>query len=75
MEQTGAYQSQAATAHTQGETAEKAGTDTAEGFSAKAQQLASLGNDKVDRRPELLVGAAFCGGFVLARILKRLSNG
>ena len=29
---------------------------------------------RVDERPEIAVGAAFAGGFLLAMILKRLAN-
>jgi hypothetical protein len=75
MEQASAHQTQAATAHPKGDVPEKAWTDTGDGVSGKAQQLAKLSNNKFEQRPELLLAAAFCGGVLLARILKRLSNG
>jgi hypothetical protein len=41
--------------------------------SAATQVPASIAA-RVDERPELAVGAAFAGGFLLAMILKRLAS-
>ncbi|MEA2249803.1 MAG: hypothetical protein QOI62_3506 [Solirubrobacteraceae bacterium] len=53
-------------------TAEHPAGTAAEGFTSSGP-LSSLPVD-VDERPEILVGAAFAGGFLAALILKRLGR-
>jgi hypothetical protein len=53
-------------------------TSTAQAASASLQDSLQSANAelaaRVDERPELAVGAAFAGGFLLALILKRLAS-
>ena len=44
------------------------------GVGAKASQVADQAQHIAADRPEVLVGAAFAGGFVAAMILKRLGR-
>ena len=44
------------------------------GVGAKASQVADQAQQIAADRPEVLVGAAFAGGFVAAMILKRLGR-
>jgi hypothetical protein len=44
------------------------------GVGAKASQVADQAQQIAAERPEVLVGAAFAGGFVAAMILKRLGR-
>jgi hypothetical protein len=44
------------------------------GLGAKASQAAEQAQQLTAERPEVLVGAAFAGGFVAAMILKRLGR-
>jgi hypothetical protein len=41
-------------------------------FGESPASVAGQGGDSFAERPEVFVGAAFAGGFVLAQILKRL---
>jgi hypothetical protein len=47
---------------------------TAAGPSPAEAQAAAAGTDSFAERPELFVGAAFAGGLVLAKILKRVGR-
>jgi hypothetical protein len=42
---------------------------------AEAQRMAAEQATPLDEHPEILVGAAFAGGFVLAQLLKALGPG
>jgi ElaB/YqjD/DUF883 family membrane-anchored ribosome-binding protein len=64
----GAKASQAA-----GQAQQKA-TEVAGQAQEKATQVAGQAQELTSERPEILVGAAFAGGFVAAMILKRLGR-
>ena len=49
-------------------------TSTVQAATAAVQESGAQVAAKVEERPEIVVGAAFAGGFLLAMILKRLAN-
>jgi hypothetical protein len=49
-------------------------TSTESSTSAQSPLDAAFEHDAIAEHPEILVGAAFLGGFVLAQILKRFGS-